>query len=187
MQNFRSCTDINSCLAKLLSSSSNNIAIATSREHAMNYPLLNESKIYCFQRPEHIVAYSVAALAHEHFHLLEAINRQIQIAVESGLIVKWEADSKLIKKTKIENTGPYPFSLHHISGCIWALMIGYTSACITFALECYFDYKNKSATNNEPALWRLCEKIFVTTERNAWPELMRYLRWKKNPNVSNAN
>lgn len=100
MQNFRSCTDINSCLEKFLSSSSNDIAIAASREHALNYPMLYESKIYCFQKPENIYVCSVAALAHKHLHLLEAINRQIQIAVESGLINKWEADSKIIKKNE---------------------------------------------------------------------------------------
>lgn len=187
MRNFRSCTDINSCLETFLSTSSYDIAIAASREHAMNSPLLNESKIYCFQWPENIYVYSVAALAHEDFHLLEMINRQIVRAVESGLIIKWESDSKLKKKTKIEISGPYSFSFHHISGCIVALIVGHTLASIAFAWECYFGSKNKSSTNNEPALWRVCEKIWVTTERNAWSEIFRYLRWKKQTNFSNVN
>lgn len=176
--NIQSCADSNSCLEKFLSSSSQNIAVAASREHAMNYPIMNEAKIYCFQTPEIIYVYPVAALAHEHFHLLTAINNQIQRVVETGLITKWEADSKSMKKPTIVNNALTAFSFHNISGSIIALMAGYTLACIGFALEIYFSAKKKSSQNSRPALWRLCEKILVTTERNAWPEVVRYYRWK---------
>lgn len=152
----------------------------------MNYPSKNESNIYCFHHAEY--TYGVAALAHEHFPLLEEINHQIHIAVEAGLIVKWELESKLLKKSNAENSDPYPFSLHHISGCIMALAVGYTLASAAFLCEHFFNSKQKlSVDNNDPALWRVCEKIWVTEERNACSEIMRYFRWKNTKNISNVN
>lgn len=181
MQHYRSCTDINSCLQSFLSASSHDIAVATSREHAMNYPAINESQIYCFHKPENIYVYPVAALAHEDFHLLGAINHQIQQAIEAGLITKWETDDELMKKPNIVNNEIAPFSVQNISGGIIELMVGFTLACIGFALEIYFAAKKRSPQNiqkSRPALWRVCEKMWVTTERNAWPEIIRYFRWK---------
>lgn len=148
----------------------------------MNYPTINQSKIYCFQSPENIYVYPVAALSHHHFHLLDAVNHQIQRVVESGLITKWEADSKLTKKSIVHNTLS-PFSFHNISGCIVALIVGFTLASIAFASEFYFNAKKKSSKNSQPAMWRVCEKMFVTIERDAWPEIVRYFRSKRHTNL----
>lgn len=165
---------MNSCLEILLSTSSHNIAVAASREHA----LINESEIYCFRKPNNIFVYPVAALAHEHYHLLEPINHQIQKVIEAGLINKWVADSKLMKKSKIVTNTVYPFSFQNISGCIIELIGGLTLACILFGFELYFQAKKNSVQNSQPAMWRLCEKFCITTERNGWKEIVRYFRWK---------
>lgn len=149
----------------------------------MNYPTINESKIYCFQSPENIYVYPVAALSHDRFHLLDAVNYQIQRVVESGLITKWEADGKLTKKSIIVHNTVSPFSFHNISGCIVALILGFTLASIAFAGELYFNAKKKSSKNSQPTMWRVCETIWVSTERNAWPEIARYFRWKRGTNL----
>ncbi len=139
--------------------------------------MINESKIYCFHKSENIFAYPVAALVHEHFHLLDAINHQIQRIVEVGLITKWNADIKLTNKATTVNH-PVPFTIVNVSGAFVSLLIGFTLAVNAFAWEFYFEKKRKSSRNLQPSMWRVCERIWVTTERNAWSEIRRFIRWK---------
>lgn len=178
LRNYRSCTDTNACLETLLSSPSNDAAVAVSREHAMHFlSMINEQGIYCFHKSENIYVYPVAAISHENFHLLDAINKQIQRIVEVGLITKWNSDIKLTNKgTTVSH--PVPFTIVNVSGAFVALLIGLTLAVNAFAWEFYFEKKRKLSQNSDPSLWRVCESIWVTTERNAWSEIGRFVRWK---------
>lgn len=178
LRNYQSCTDTNSCLETLLSSPSNNVAVAVSKEHAMHYlSMINEQGIYCFHKSENIYVYPVAALSHDNFHLLDAINNQIQRIVEVGLIKKWNADIKLTNKaTTVYH--PVPFTIVNVSGAFITLLVGFTLAVNAFAWEFYFEKKWKSSRNFQPSMWRVCESIWVTTERNALSEIGRFVRWK---------
>lgn len=166
-------------MRELLSSSSDSdIAIATSREYAKHYCV--ESKIYCFHKSENIYVYPVAALVHESFDLMDPINHQIQRIVETGLINKWKDDIRirLTRRANNANNQVVPFTIHNITGGIVELTIGLSLACLAFLLELYFAAKRRSCRISQPSMWRVCECIFVTEERNAWSEIGRYLRWK---------
>lgn len=139
--------------------------------------MINETEVYCFQKSENIYVYPVAAIAHQHFHLLDAINQQIQRIVETGFIIKWKDDIKLTEKPTVANHA-VPFTIANISGSLYALLVGFTLATMAFACELFFHAKKKSLSDLQPSMLRVCESICVTRDRDAVPEIKRFLRWK---------
>lgn len=81
-------------------------AIAISRSHASNnpYSLIENVDFYCFPVSGDIVIYSSVMMFRKFHHLLPVINEKIRAIAESGLLTKWQIDSKNSgkKKNKIE-------------------------------------------------------------------------------------
>lgn len=152
--------------------------MAVSRENAEHFiSKIENQNIYCFEESENIYVYAVAALAHENFHFSDRINGQIQVIVESGLIEKWKDHSQLKKRVNNVNY-PVPFSIDNVAGAFTELAVGVVAAIVAFLLELYFESKRRASRNSQPSVWLLVERIMVSTERNAWQEIQRYLRWK---------
>lgn len=73
-----------------------------SRAHAVNNPfsLIENVDFYCFPVSDDIVIYSNVMMFKRFYHLLPKLNEKIRLIAESGLLTKWEMDSKNLAKKK---------------------------------------------------------------------------------------
>lgn len=65
------------------------LAVAVSMERVKNEDLISRIDIYCFNHPDLIYGYPLKILVSKEFRYLTELNQLIQMASESGLIVKW--------------------------------------------------------------------------------------------------
>jgi hypothetical protein len=76
--------------------------IALSRAHAVNnpYSLIENVDFFCFPVSDDIVIYSSVMMFKKFYHLLPIINEKIRVIAETGLLAKWQIDSKNLAKKK---------------------------------------------------------------------------------------
>lgn len=91
---FELCEIPDECLTKLTTDTV--LAVAVSRLHAFNSPIISRSDIFCFPRSRNIYSYSVAMPIKFDFQLLPQINYMIRLLLEFGLIERWNQLSQSI-------------------------------------------------------------------------------------------
>lgn len=65
------------------------LAVAVSLETVKNDDFISKLNLFCFNGPNRIYEYPLKILAKKHFPHMVKLNRFLEMASESGLIVKW--------------------------------------------------------------------------------------------------
>jgi hypothetical protein len=104
IKNHVKCDKLDECFRTIATDRTKVLAI--SRAHASNnpYSLIENVDFYCFPVSDDIVIYSSVMMFRKFFHLLPVINEKIRVIAESGLLAKWQLDSKnsATKQNKVE-------------------------------------------------------------------------------------
>lgn len=169
--NFRICDVPDACLKRLLYD--NKLAVAVSRLHAKNSPVISQTELFCFARSVNIYSYSVAMQIKLDFHLLPQINSVIRQLFEFGLIERWDklsqsiASSAAIVKMQKDGSGDdgnhlVVLTVAHIMGAILIMIFGHLIALITFLAEHITHRKIKSGNNNR--FWMILHAFLSPTK-----------------------
>lgn len=149
---YVACLEMDKCLLELKSDSK--LAVAISRQHAMNAPIpIGDNDMFCFETKQNIFSYSVVMLFKKDHHLIPLVNTLIRRIAESGFILKWKADSEGLK-AKVEVTNQEAahehqkaLNLEHLLGSYMLLAVGLSVALIAFIGEWtvyLFDQRRKA-------------------------------------------
>lgn len=130
----------------------NSKAVAISRSHAMNNPLglIEGIDFSCFPVKDNLVIYSTTILFRKFHHLLPMIDEKIRGILESGLLMKWELDSNIMRKeaggvsSSHEGEPQIKLALEHVEGAFLAIIAGLLVCLIVFILECVVRYMIKA-------------------------------------------
>lgn len=140
------------------------LAVALSREHAMNNPVLPKTEIFCFSKSNNVYTYSVAMITKKCFHLLPQMNSIIRRVLEFGLLEKWAKDNSAATLKLIQNSdegngdGLVVLTVAHITGAIIIMFVGYAAAFVAFIGEIIIGKKLLFA--NQIWIWSLLDKFF---------------------------
>lgn len=136
---FKVCKDMDACLA--LIQIEKLVAIAVSRHHSDNNPVISPMDMSCFPKTSNIYTYSVSMLTKKFYHLLPKINYVIRGISESGLLTKWQEDIETVKVETKHSSGGHgggdvvKLRVRHVEGgfLLWAL--GLIFASLAFVAE----------------------------------------------------
>lgn len=142
------------------------MALAISRAHALNNPFgLNEnSDFFCFHISDDIYVYSAVMMFRRFHYLLPIINEKIRAIGESGLLTKWQKDSRKGHASAMEEADKnidshgsvqIKLQLEHVVGAFLAVLIGLGIAFIVFLLELLIHWLIKK---------KKCHRILKTME-----------------------
>lgn len=156
------------CLKRLLVDEK--LAVAASRLHALNTPVISQKELFCFARSANIYSYSIAMPIKLDFHLLPQINQIIRQLFEFGLIERWRTLSQAIAsnaatlKMLREGGGGagsplVVLTVAHIMGAILIMFFGHFVALIAFLVEHITHRKIKSG--NRHRFWMILHKCFL--------------------------
>lgn len=143
LHNHKICHDIDECFKAITKDPTK--ALAISRSHALNNPFqLNENDdFFCFPISDDVVIYSAVMMFRRFHHLLPMINEKIRSISESGLLTKWQKDSRSPgskveegESTKRGHGGVQMIlRLEHVEGAFLITLIGLAIAFVVFLLE----------------------------------------------------
>lgn len=141
VKNYEICYDIDECLKNILTDPQ--LAVAVSRQHSENSPLIKKTDMFCFPRTENIYNFLVSVLAKRDYHLLPKLNDNIRRILESGLLKKWQEDSERIAmgsaagpaKGDRHGAAQIVLKLDHIQGSFIVGSIGLIAAILAFVAE----------------------------------------------------
>lgn len=166
--NFEICDDIDKCLQEIANDLT--LAVAVSREHSENSPLMKKTNMFCFTRTNNINNYLVSILARRDHHLLSRMNRNIRGILEAGLLNKWQADSQResdlssVSIVTEEDSGQIVLKVQHVQGAFYVLIVGLFVAFVIYLLE-LLSYK---LSRFERFRWLRCmENVFCFNNSQA--------------------
>lgn len=165
-KHFTLCEYIDSCLQRL--EYDEKLAVALSRLHGYNSPVISRRDIYCFPPEQNIYSYSVVMPIRLDFHLRPQINFIIRQLLEFGLIERWDKLSQSIAENadimKMINNGGSSDEKHlvvltvaHIMGAILIMIFGHILASLAFLAETIV--YNKLQTEKPSKKWIRLHKI----------------------------
>lgn len=159
--NFEICYDIDKCLAEIAKDL--RLAVAVSREHSENSPLMKKTNMFCFTRSHNVYNFLVSILARRDHHILSRINRNIRGILEAGLLSKWQADSQRESDLRADSTesdddsGQIVLKVKHVEGAFYVLIVGLSVSFLIYLLE-ILSYK---LSHFERFRWLSCmERVF---------------------------
>lgn len=157
VSHFRVCKDIDSCMARL--KVDRKAAVAVSRHHADNNPLISPTDMYCFKTVDNIYTFSVSMLTKKDHHLLRKINDYIRTISESGLLMKWQQDSEKKVVTTTQNLGgeggdAIKLKMSHVIGGFLVWVLGLCAAALALGLEWTIYLITKYFTSKYPCCRR---------------------------------
>ncbi|XP_062546287.1 uncharacterized protein LOC134212439 [Armigeres subalbatus] len=147
---YKTCPDVDDCLARLNSEQS--VAVAVSRAHSQNSKTIGEAEMFCFPRTANIQTYPVEMMVKKDFHILPKINDLIRRISESGLLGKWQVESNKIRIDTGSSGGgggghgdvQIVLTVAHIEGAFFLVGIGLGISAVAFIGELiYFSLKQK--------------------------------------------
>lgn len=137
VNNFVTCLDLDQCLMNL--KTNKKAAVAVSRHHADNNPVIGSTQMFCFPKKDNIYTYSVSMLTKKQYHLLGKIDALVRRISESGLLQKWELESSNSVVESVDAAGPHDnaikLKIEHVQGGFLLLGVGLAVAAVTFVLE----------------------------------------------------
>jgi hypothetical protein len=118
-ENHVECKNVDECFRKIRTDSSK--ILATSRSHAANNPFayIDHVDYFCFPFTDNIVIYSTVLMFRKYHHLAATFNEKIRIVAESGLLQKWQSDSKRSEKRNFQSgrqDGRIQLRMEHVEG-----------------------------------------------------------------------
>lgn len=172
-RNFRTCDVPDDCLKRLLVDEK--LAVAVSRLHAKNSPVISETELLCFARSANIYSYSVAMPIKLDFHLMPQINNIIRQLFEFGLIERWDklsqsiassaATVKMLRDGSGGDGGGHlvVLTMAHIMGAILIMVFGHLLALIALIAEHLTDRRIKRGSCNR--FWKTLHKFFTPEKK----------------------
>lgn len=132
LENFFICSQIDDCLQWL--QSDRYMAVAASRNHALNYPPIPPPKMFCFDDSNDIRTQFISMFIHKDFafgkRIIEVVNR----AFEGGLLIKWTKDIQL-HRTDPDVLTPMPLGIHQLGGAIFGFIVTLIISILAFIAE----------------------------------------------------
>lgn len=166
-KNFEICEEIDKCLAEI--ASDHFLAVAVSREHSENSPLMKKTNMFCFTRSNNVYNFLVSILARKDHHILTRMNRNIRGILEAGLLSKWQADSQRESDLSADSTeddddnGTIVLKVQHVQGAFYVLIVGLFVSFVIYLLE-IISYK---LSRFERFRWLRCmENVFCYNDEN---------------------
>lgn len=180
---YELCADIDVCMQQLRAVDT--LAVAVSRQHAMNAPTIAKADLFCFPKLNNVYSYSVSMLMRKNFHLLAKMNSIIRRVMEFGLIQKWERDGEVeqllkLKKQEMatalaasgrkqdDDENVVVLTVGHIAGAMIIMAVGYALATFVFCMEllvmsrrCFFRRRRRRQRHR---LWLLAN-AFLDAKR----------------------
>lgn len=164
---FHLCNKIDECFLQL--KFNDYLAVATSREHAMNNPVLPKTEIFCFPKTNNIYSFSVSLLTKKYYHLLPQMNSIIRRVLEFGLLEKWAKDNSAATLKLIQNSDSgndddqlVVLTVGHITGALIIMFFGYAVAFCAFIGEIIVVKKLTLSTHK--LFWSFWDKLFDTKQ-----------------------
>lgn len=151
-----------------MASDANNydLAVGTSRIHAMTSPHFQNHKIFCFDRSQNIANYSVSLLVRNDVDLITKINAMIRNIIEGGLITKWHKENRLQVKPEAGHTVTDSLGLQYISALFYFVYFpGIITSTAVFFVEWFVARKLKQRRRLK--LWRYMSHWF-DGRRHMW-------------------
>lgn len=127
------------------------MAVATSRQHALNNPYIPREHLYCFDEGQYIHGYLVTSLIREDHPHLTTIDDIIQRSFEGGLFIKWFKDNIPINKYRNE-IFIGSLTVEHLAAGFMFYLIGNVCAIIAYAMEIIAKKKLRKRKPNR--LWK---------------------------------
>lgn len=155
---FQVCKKLDKCLQQI--KRNKGTAVAVSRHHALNSPMISPLDMYCFSKSNNIYTYSVTMLVKKQYHLLLKIENIIRGITESGLLSKWQRDSELVvvSTDSDSDTGVTKLKFEHVQGGFLLWGIGLGIGLLVFMMEWAMYFCKKRFNDN--ALVNKIEKYF---------------------------
>lgn len=161
LDGYYTCSDLDECLQLL--KDDDNLAVAISRQHALNNPTVAQSDIFCFEENQNIFNYlNSMYIRKDHSHFSE-INDITQRAFESGLFKKWAHDSKVKLPRAMDDPALMSVKLEKIYGAIFSYGLVTILSVTSIIVEVLAH--PKSRLPNAHLIWVYLDK-FVDADRH---------------------
>lgn len=153
--------DVDACLSRM--SDQLDIAVAISRQYALNQQILPQSKLYCFDGAENVRNFYVSLYIRKGHPLTREILMHLRQVHESGLINKWLSDSQTIYRFET----PY-LQAALLNGGLFMYILGTSMGISVFVAEIY----TALFSQRRHAIWL---RIFIDNERRFF--IFRRINW----------
>lgn len=158
LQKYQVCPNIDDCLCRL--EDDNNLAVAVSRQYALNSPAIPKSHIYCFDDFQNINVFFISMHIRQNHHLFHQIEEIASRSFESGLFVKWTADTKTrlgSNRGSQANRNETSFRVGDLAGAIIICTCLMLTAILIFILE-HIVHRMKTQRNPR-RIWITLDKL----------------------------
>lgn len=162
LNRFETCTDLDKCLQCL--TTDKHLAVAVSRQRAMNNHAIRRSKLYCFDETQNVRTYFVAMYVNNNCFTRDQIYKLTKRFFESGFFTKWTMDSN-INHADFNNQLVKKISFDHILGAIFGCSFTFAWGVIQFILE-ILSHK-RARRSNAGRIWILLDRLH-DNERHEW-------------------
>lgn len=133
------------------------LAVAISREHAINSRLISTDELYCFEKSQIIYEYDLKLFMCTNFPYINELNQFIQMASASGLIKKWRIDNQIRSKIMRKEKNYNQLTLEQGYGylIIWYCLLAFTFLFVFVEKIIYM----KARAPNPSKIWILAEML----------------------------
>lgn len=167
LDGYFTCPNLDDCLQLL--KVNYNLAVAITRQHALNNPTIAQSDIFCFEENQNIYNYLISMyIRKDHRHFRE-INDIAQRAFETGLFKKWAYDSKVKLPRVTVDATIISLKLEQIYGAIFSYCLVTILSVSSIIVEILAHPKSKIPNANR--VWVYLDQ-FVDSERHYLKNIM---------------
>lgn len=162
MAEFEICPSLDQCLQRL--TIEKNLAVAISRQRALNNRAIQNFHLYCFDENQRINTYLMAMYVNRRFLHRKKVHVLTERFFETGLLRKWTMDSK-VKGSGIAKQQIHKLSVQILLGALFVYALTFFWAIAALIAEIIV---HKLARRpNAAVFWILFECVF-DNERYAW-------------------
>lgn len=163
-ETYKKCRDnIDASLADL--NTHDNLAVAVSKLHANNCPLIASHQLSCLQN-ENIINFPIAMVVRKDLYVLSKMNEFLQQAIEAGLVDKWKKGFRMYEYKPTKSHEPVVLKMEHCIGSAIFLIGGLIIASLTFCAEhCIHSYMITKLYDRKKPCWWTIERCFCIPER----------------------
>lgn len=147
------------CLHQLFVRS--NVAVIVPRKFAKHFESTTKLPIFCFSNSESFNKVTRTFALRPNSYLQPKMDLFIRRAIETGHILKWEANSFQGKKYENDRDGLVALTVEHLSGGILIYVIA-----MTLAFLCFIGERLAMKSNHRAMKW--LDKFLFSTERIIW-------------------
>lgn len=150
------CENINDCLATL--AWNRYVAVAVSRKHAENSPVISNKDIHCFDTTQNIRSIAISMLTRPRLGILDKLNQLLRYSMETGLFVKWERDSSSpVNKDDLITTEFKSLTWRHFGGDMIILSVGLFICGMVLGFELFV--KRMRRAHRRSKFWKVTERL----------------------------